>query len=542
MVAGILICAITLMPEITIAFIALTPEQNTWPHLLANVLPGTTLTSMILMGSVGLMTFMIGTGTAWLVTMCRFPGRAILEKLLVAPLATPTYIGAYCYVEAFDYTGPLQNGLRNLFGWRDATDYWFPEIRSLGGAIFVMSITLYPYVYLTARAAFLTLPSGLLDVSRTLGRSARASFFSIILPLARPGLIVGVTLAMMETINDIGAVQFFGVRTLTLGIYSAWLGRGDLPGGAQLSCVLLLIVLALIWIERRSRQHQRMHRTNGTRPPLPSFPLTGWQKWMASGACTLPIILGLAIPLAVLVSDALPRLSLATLTTYMTYARNSVVTSAMASVLTLTIALILVYAYRLIRHRGFRSLILLANIGYAVPGTVLAIGILTGLATLDNALDNQARSMFGVSTGLLFSGTVFAMLSAYVIRFLAIAYSSIETGMNALSPHPPMAARTLGCPAGKTLLKIQLPSIRPALITAALLVFVDSVKELPATILLRPFNFETLATHVYSYASLERFEDASLAALTIVLIGLTPAIFINRIMQIVFRPTPHSQP
>lgn len=535
-IAATLISAVSLMPIVALAIIALMPAENIWPHLVANVLPVAVRTSIGLMAGVGLITLLVGTSTAWLVTMCRFPGRAMFEWLLLAPLAMPTYITAYCYVEVFDYAGPLQSSLRYLFGWENAAAYWFPEIRSLGGAIFVMAIVLYPYVYLTARASFLAQSVCLLDVSRTLGRSARATFFSIALPLARPALIAGVTLALMETINDIGAVEFFGVRTLTFSVYSTWLGRGNLSGAAQLAGVLFVFVFALIWIERRSRQHQRFHLTSSKYQPLPAYRLGRIAGLAASLACALPIVLGMFIPFAVLLRYALPRMDALTASSYLTYAGNSIFLSLAAAVLAVSAALLLVYARKLIRARWMHNLTWLASIGYAIPGTVLAIGVLIPLAAFDNGLDGWMRNMFGISTGLVLSGTSIAIILTYTIRFLAVAHGSIDAGMGKLSPHLAMASRTLGRSAGRTLLQVQLPLIRPALVAAGLLVFVDGMKELPATILLRPFNFETLATHVYSYASLERFEDAAIAALTIVMVGLIPVILLNRAARMAFRP------
>jgi iron(III) transport system permease protein len=533
--AVLVICAIAVAPMLALAVMAFGSSANTWPHLLTTVLPGATRDTLLLMGGVGGLTLITGTATAWLVTMCRFPGRAALEWLLLVPLAMPTYIIAYCWVEVLDYAGPVQSALRALFGFENAADYWFPELRSLGGAVFVMGSVLYPYVYLTARSSFLAQSVCVLDVARTLGRNGWGTFREVALPLARPALVAGVTLVLMETINDIGAVEFFGVKTLTVTIYSTWLGRGNLAGAAQLSAVLLVVVVFLIWLERYSRRNQRFHHTSSKVHPLPHTRLAGWRGLLAAVICLSPVMAGFFIPVSVLIGYASVRLPEGLDAEFLSLARNSLTLSALAAIITVGAAIVLVYARRLSRSALVHGLTRIASIGYAIPGTVLAIGILVPLAGLDNAVDSWMRATFGISTGLMLSGSAFALVLAYSIRFLAVSHGAIDAGIGKVSPHLGMVARTLGRSAGGALWQVHLPLIRPAVITAALLVFVDSMKELPATILLRPFNFETLATHVYSFASLERFEDAALAALTIVVAGLVPVVLLNRAARLSFR-------
>lgn len=536
------LCLVALMPLIALAVLAFGPSANIWPHLMATVLPQAVRSTLLLMLGVGAITLIVGAGTAWLVTMARFPGRGVLEWLLLMPLAVPTYIAAYCWVEMLDYSGPVQTGLRALFGWPDASHYSFPDVRSLGGAVFVMASVLYPYVYLTARSAFIAQSVCVLDVARTLGHGPWSTFRQVALPLARPALVAGVTLALMETINDIGAVEFLGVRTLTVTIYTTWLGRGSLAGAAQLSVVLLVFVFLLIWLEHASRRNQRFHHTSSKYHPLPHAELRGLAAVLAIAACALPVLIGFGVPALLLGGYALARLAEDFDATYLTLVRNSVSLSLAAAVLTVGAGVVLNYARRLSRRRLVHGLTRTASIGYAVPGTVLAIGILIPLAAFDNALDDWMRSLFGVSTGLLLSGSAFALVLAYTIRFLAISHGTIESGIGKISPHLGMAARTLGRSAGGALRAVHVPLMRPALVSAGLLVFVDSMKELPATILLRPFNFETLATHVYSFASLERFEDAALAALTIVAVGLIPVALINRAARLGFRAEPPQAP
>lgn len=529
------IAAVALAPIVAIAVIALQGDGAIWPHLLSTILPRAARDTIFLLVGVGGLTLLIGTASAWAVTMFRFPGQRTLSWLLFLPLAMPTYITAYSYVEIFDYSGPLQTVLRAAFDWHSVRDYWFPDIRSLGGAIIVISLVLYPYVYLTARSAFLAQSVCVLDVSRTLGHSAGSTFREIALPLARPALAAGVTIALMETLNDIGAVEFFGVRTLTLTIYTTWLGRGSLSGAAQLACILLAVIFFLLWFERYSRKQQRFHHTSNKHHALPRPEVRGWRGWMMTLSCAIPVVLGFFVPVFLLLSYSTARWRDIDIARYFSLAGNSLMLSIAAAVLTVLVGLLLVYARRMSRSRALHGLTWLSSIGYGVPGTVLAIGVLIPLAALDNLFDGWMRTMFDVSTGLLLSGTIFALILTYSIRFLAIPHGTIEAGLGKVSPNLSMAARTLGRSQRQTLVEVDLPLIRPALITGALLVFVDAMKELPATLLLRPFNFDTLATHIYSYASIERFEDAALPALTIVFVGLLPVILLSRTARLAFR-------
>jgi iron(III) transport system permease protein len=529
-VAAIILSLIALAPLIAIAVIALGPSGDTWPHLIVNVLPGAVRRTLGLMAGVGLLTLVIGTGTAWLVTMYRFPGRRYFQWLLLLPLAIPTYIIAYTYLELLDYSGSVQTLLRGLFGWQDAKSYWFPDIRSLGGAIFVMSAVLYPYVYITARASFVAQSVCVLEASRTLGGSAAETFWRIALPLARPALAAGVALALMEALNDIGAVEFFGVRTLTVAIYDTWLDRNDLVGAAQIACVMLLFVLALFLLERALRSAKRYHHTTGKYRDLPEDTLDGWRGMLATTACALPILFGFALPAAVLVEDALAHVTAGLSPAFWQAALHSLLLASAAATLAVIFALVLAFARRQTRAKLVQAASTIPAISYAVPGTVLAIGLLIPLAGLDNSIDDAMRSLFGISTGLLLSGTAFAIVLAYTIRFLAASLGAVEAGFSKISRNIDAASRTLGSTAGETLFRVHLPLLRPALGAAALLVFVDSMKELPATLLLRPFNFDTLATQVFTLVSLYRYEEAGLAALTIVLVSLAPVLLLHGII------------
>ena len=526
-IAALIISLIAIAPVIAIGVLALGSSGDAWPHLLANVLPGALRRTLGLMAGVGALTLLIGTGTAWLVTMYRFPGRRVFEWLLLLPLAIPTYIIAFCYLELFDYSGVLQSSLRSLFGWRNAQDYSFPDIRSLGGAILVMSAVLYPYVYITARASFLAQSVCVLEVSRTLGRTAAATFWEVALPLARPALAAGVALALMETLNDIGAVEFFGVRTLTVAVYDTWLDRNSLAGAAQIACIMLAFVFAVLGIERAMRAQRRFHHTTGRYRHLPEDALSGVRGLLAFLACALPLLFGFLIPGAVLIHNALVHVAAGLSPEFWRAAANSLMLSAAAACLAVIFAVALGYARRQTRSKLIHGLSSIPAISYAVPGTVLAIGLLIPLASLDNSVDALARSLFGLPTGLLLSGSAFALVLAYTIRFLAASLGAIEAGLGKISRNTDAAARTLGASVSETLWKVHLPLLRPALGAAALLVFVDSMKELPATLLLRPFNFDTLSTQVFTLASLYRYEEAGLSALTIVVASLAPVLLLH---------------
>ncbi len=530
-IGAVFVSALVALPVLAIGILALVPTENIWPHLMRTVLPGYIKQTLLLMIGVGALTFIVGTGTAWLITMYRFPCRKWLQWALLIPLAMPTYIIAYTYVDVFEYSGVVQGFLRDLFGWRNARDYWFPEIRSTGGAIFVMSFVLYPYVYLTSRASFLKQSVCHLEVSRTLGRSATGTFFSVALPLARPGIVVGVSLAMMECLNDIGAVEYFGVNTLTVGIYTTWLERSNLGGAAQIASIMLLFVFALIWLERVGRSGQRFHHMSQRERKPTRQRLTGWQAAAATVACIAPVVMGFVIPGVVLLQFAFNHFDEAANESYLRFVRNSILLSTLAAAAAIVIGLFLAYAHRLARSDFVQIAIRFASVGYAVPGAVLGIGILIPLTQFDNFVDGIARDLIGISTGLLLTGTIFSIAYAYVVRFLAISYGNMETGLGRVTPNLAAAARTLGRSSTGALRDVHLPLIRPAIATAGLLVFVDCMKELPATLILRPFNFDTLATHVYTYASLDLLEESSLAALTIVLAGLIPVILLNHTLK-----------
>ncbi|MDE0797346.1 MAG: iron ABC transporter permease [Alphaproteobacteria bacterium] len=524
------ITAIVALPILTVLGAAFFPTENIWPHLWETVLPGYIISTLELMTGVAAGTILIGVSAAWLVTACSFPGRRIFKWALVLPLAMPAYVVAYVYTDILEYAGPVQVMLRDVFGWTTSRDYWFPEIRSLGGAIVVMTMTLYPYVYLLARSAFLEQPSGVGEAARTLGCSPWAAFRRVSLPMARPSIVVGVALVLMETLNDFGTVDFFAVQTLTTGMFNVWLVMNNTGGGAQIAVVMLIFVIFLLVAERAARRQRGYHDTS-TRPRRPvRFDLRGGRKALAVLLCAIPILIGFVIPAGLLISYAIEFYDVSLNNRFPQAAFNSILLAALAAGVAVLIGLFLAYAVRLRKSTLLRNLARFASLGYAVPGAVLAIGILFPFGAVDNAIDGFMRGAFGISTGLILSGTIVAVLFAYVVRFLALAYGTLEAGLGRVTPHMDDAARTLKHGPAQALIKVNLPIIRGSMMTAAILIFVDCMKELPATLLLRPFNFDTLATYVYQFASDEMLEECALGALTIVAAGVIPVILLTRVM------------
>ncbi len=526
-IGTIIIAATVSVPVATVIFIGLTPSDDIWAHLASTVLPLYISTTLQLMIGVGLGTLIIGVGTAWLVSMCRFPGKRIFEWALLLPMAMPAYVIAYVYTDIFEFAGPIQTLLRETYGWATKRDYWFPEIRSLGGAISMMTLVLYPYVYLLARAAFMEQSVCVLEASRVLGRGPLRSFFSVALPLARPAIVIGVSLVLMETLNDFGTVDFFAVSTFTLGIYDVWLNMNNVAGAAQLAGVLLLFVVFLVLAERFARRKQRFHNVASKYTALPGYELEGMRRRLATVCCALPVVFGFVLPAGVLAVLAVLHFEAAASAELFRHARNSFLLSGLAAVLAVTIGIFMAYGVRLRNERVLKVMVRFASMGYAVPGSVLAVGVLVSLGALDNGIDGLMRRHLGISTGLLFSGTIAAVTFGYLVRFLALSFGTVEASLGKITPSMDGAARSLGHGPLSTLRRIHLPLIRGSILTAAMLVFVDSMKELPMTVILRPFNFHTLATFVHQFASDEQLGEASLAALAIVGFGVLPVIVLS---------------
>ncbi|MFM5786681.1 ABC transporter permease [Aeromonas veronii] len=516
------------LPVIALLFSAFSAEGELFRHLADTVLLDYLSNTLGLVVGVVLLSLLFGVPTAWLVAMCQVPGRRALQWALMLPMAMPSYIVAYVYTDLLDYSGPLQAGLRALFGWNSPADYWFPAIRSLGGAAWVLALVLFPYVYLLTRASFLEQSVSLIHSSRLLGCTPWQSFRRLSLPLARPAIMVAVSLVAMETLADFATVHFFAINTLTTAVYDTWLGYGSLATAAKLSCLMLLAVVLLIALERRSRSRQQVfQKSMGHEQPL-RYPLKGMSRWLAAFWCWGLVLAGFGLPFVILLDYGVRYFELSWTPEFVRFAGNSLAISALTALLAMGIALLLGFFRRL--DGGIKSLLPLriAAMGYAMPGTVLAIGVLVPLTALDFAINDLAEWLGRQGPGLLLTGTITAIVFGYLVRFVAIAIGSVESSMGKISPSLDMAARSLGQGDGGMLRRVHLPLVRRGLFAGAMLVFIESMKELPAALLLRPFNFDTLATHVYQFVSDEMLERGALGAIVIVLVGLLPLIWVNR--------------
>ena len=519
-IGAMLIAVIVLAPMLSVLWIAFNPTENIWPHLLSTVLPRYFGTTLYLMAGVGVLTAAVGTGAAWLVTMYRFPGVRWLDHALLFPLAIPAYVGAYALVDFLQYAGPVQTAMRGAMGWQSARDYWFPEVRSEEMAIVVLSFALYPYVYLLARAAFRECSGNGYEVARALGAGPWGRFFRVGLPLARPAIATGVALALMETVADFGTVSYFGVQTLTTGVFSTWLNGNNAGGAAQIAGVILMLILLLVALERTGRRNARFYRMGRAQRPVERARLSGLRGWAAFGLCLLPFALGFLLPVGVMLGHSLRNPEVWVAPGLLSALGNTLLVGGLAAVLTVGAALFLVYAVRMAGRGVARVVLPLTTLGYATPGAVLAVGLLVPLAALDNRVADGILALTGWDPGLIMTGTAGAIVLAYVVRFFGIAQGAVDAAFGRVSPNLPMAARSLGRTAGGALSAIYLPLMRGSVATALLVVFVDCVKELPATLLLRPFNFNTLSTRVYELASLERLGEAAPAALVVMAVGL----------------------
>ena len=530
-IGSLALALVLLMPLIAVGWMALFPTENIWPHLVKFALPVYLSNTLTLMVLVGLGTAAVGTGAAWLVVMTEFPARRVLEWALLAPLAMPAYIGAYALVDMLDYSGPVQTGLRALFGWQSAQDYRFPPIRSLGSAAFVLTLTLYPYVYLLARAAFREQSVCVLEVGRSLGCGPWGVFRRVGLPLARPAVAAGAAIAMMETLNDFGAVDYFGVPTLTRGIFAIWLDTYNAGGAAQIALVMLGFVLALLALERISRRGRKFFHTSRRYRPIRRAELGLLGRWVVFGLCALPVALGFLAPTMIVGWHALGHLGAWLEPPFWRAMLHTSALAAVAAAISCVVGVFMVYGARASGRVWPRWFAQATALGYATPGAVLAVGVLIPFAALDNAVADAIERSTGFDPGLLLTGSAAAVVFAYVVRFAAIAQGAIDSAFGRVTPSMELAARTLGETRRGALARIHLPLIRGSVLTAALLIFVDAAKELPATLILRPFNFETLATSVYGAASLENLDQAAPAAIAIVAVGLLPVILLARTMD-----------
>jgi iron(III) transport system permease protein len=528
LIVGIAVASLAALPVVSVGlnlFVGGTSE--TWTHLSQTVLPEYIANSLWLCLGVGIGVAVVGVTTAWLTAMHEFPGRRFFEWALILPMAMPAYVMAYVYTDFLQFVGPVQSGLRDLFGW-EYGDYWFPDIRTLPGAMLMFVCVLYPYVYLLARTAFLERASGMLEAARTLGMGPWRGFFMVSLPLARPAVVAGIALALMETLADYGTVAYFAVNTFTTGIYRAWFSLGDRVAAAQLAAMLLSFVLLLLMAERISRGRARYHNTTGRNRPMAGASLRGFPAVAATLACALPLLLGFLLPALLLLKMALSDGDTQFGERFLILSRNSFLLAGTTALIAVLIALLLAYGARLSKSTVAAGLNRLVGLGYAVPGAVIAVGVLIPVTRLDHWLSGQWVLWFGHNPGLLLTGGIAALIYAYLVRFLAVALHSVESSLAKITPSMDDAARSLGLGQAATLRRVHIPLLRGSLLTAGLLVFVDVMKELPATLVMRPFNFDTLATQAYTLASDERLAEASTASLAIVVVGLLPLILLSR--------------
>lgn len=524
---AVLVAVICFLPMLAVAIAAFSGGTGTVTHLISTVLPRYAGNTALLVALVSIGTFCLGVGAAWLVTMTRFPGVRFFEIALVLPLAFPAYVLAYAYTYILDHPGIVQSTLRDVMGW-GPRDYWFPEVRSLGGAAMMLILVLYPYVYLLARASFLQQSGTTFLAARALGSGAWAAFFRVSLPLARPAIAGGVLLAVMETIADFGTVAYFGVQTFATGIYTSWFSLADRGGAAQLALCLLSFALLLAMLERIQRGRAKYYDPSRRSQDKVQLQLKGSQAALAIALCLIPVLLGCVLPVVILFSMGLGSEQDLLSARYLGFIQNSLTLAGIAAVVTVSAAVAVGFFQRLRPGQFSNGTAYIARLGYAVPGGVVAVGLLVPFAAFDNALDAWMRSTFDISTGLLITGSIWLLILAYMVRFLAAALGAYEGGQAMVHANMDAASRSLGQTPFGTLRRVHLPILTPSLLTALLIVFVDVMKELPATLIMRPFNYDTLAVQAYRLASDERLEGAAVPSLVIVAMGLLPVILICR--------------
>lgn len=517
-VASGIVALLVASPLLVIISSLATPRFDVWAHLWQTQLLDLIWNTIRLMLGIGVGVLVLGTGLAWLVTRYRFPGQPIFEWLLILPLAMPSYVIGFVFLAIFDYTGPVQTWLRAAFG----SSVWFPEIKSYGGVSLVMSLVLYPYVYMLARTAFLEQAAATIEAARSLGFGPRAMFWRVALPLARPSIIAGMSFALMEALADFGTVAIFGYPTFTVAIYRIWFGMFDRPAATQIASLLMLFTFVLYLLERAGRGRARFHQTQGTvRPYLPRK-LRGWRALVAIGIVSFVIGIAFILPVIQLVIWVTTRLEYDY--RYWEFLFNTLALGLMTATLAVGAAVVVAYGLRLSRSRAVAAFARLASMGYALPGSVIAVGVLAPLAFLDHTLDAFLQKTLGISSGLLLTGSMIGLVFAYLVRFLAVSFQTVEASLVKITPTMDMAGRSLGVSTGGVLWRIHLPLIRRGLIAALILVFVDVMKEMPATLLLRPFGYDTLAIRVWQFTSESLWESAALPALTIVVAGILPVL------------------
>lgn len=524
------IALLLVLPILAIFTTAIGETNELFAHLMSTVMPTYAYNTVVLVAGTMALSLVFGIPSAWIMAMCRIPSERILQWALVLPLAMPAYIVGYIFTDWFDFAGPVQILLRDITGWGPG-EYWFPDIRTLSGAIVVLSLVLYPYVYLLCRAAFMEQNVSLLQSARLLKCSPWESFRRISMPLVRPSIAVGLSLVAMETIGDFGTVNYFAVSTLTTAVYDTWLGYSSLTAAAKISAIMLVVVIVLLSTERYSRRKQKLFQNQFSSREDFRYELVGWKKWLAFSWCWGLVCVAFIFPLGQLIIYAYKYFSQSWTAEFQQYALNSLYVSVTAAVIGVLIALIVNFCQRVNPGRTSLAFMRLSSMGYAVPGTVLAIGVMVPVLFMDHLVNDIAKAMEWGRPGLIFSGSMFALIFAMVVRFSAVAIGSVESSLSKVSPSLDMASRTMGCNANTMLWRVHFPLVRRGALIAGLLVFIESMKELNAALLLRPFNFETLATYVFNFASDEHLELAAMPAVLLVLVGLVPLVIVNRSLE-----------
>ena len=519
------ISLILLSPLVALTFTAFGDAGSVMGHLAKTVLGGYFITTLQLMFGVGIVAAAFGVVTAWIISRYEFKGRGVLEWMLVLPAAVPSYIIAYTYTDFLEYAGPVQTLIRDIFGFQSSRDYWFPEIRSMGGAILVMGAVLYPYVYVTTRTAFRLTSTRLFEAARLVGGNM---LFGIAIPLARPAIVAGLALVMMEVVSDFGTVEYFAIDTLTLGIFNVWLGMGNMAAAARIALMAFVIVILLLGIERWGRAGRKFENQGRGPTGVLMVRLMSWRAVMAVLICLVPMILGFVIPVGVLLSFVFSSLTNSMPdATFQAIQNTLFIASTGASVIVMMAVFVSIIA-RYQSGKIGQVLAVLSSSGYAVPGTILAIGVLGCVF----AVDEVWRMLTSDQGSRLLSGTFIVLIFAYIVRFQAVGYGAVNAGLKRLPPNLMPASQVLGHRFSSSVLRVIIPLLRPSLLAGLLLAFVDIMKELPMTLLLSPFNFETLATLTYQFANDERLEEAAMPALLIVLAGLIPVMIINKSLSL----------
>ena len=529
--AGYAVATILVLPLVALILQALQPDEAVFGHLMATVLPTYIINSLLLIFWVSLGALLLALPCAWLMARCEFVGRRYLQWALLLPLAMPGYIVAYVYTDLLDYAGPVQRSLRTIFSWSSPQDYFFPDIRTLGGAACMLSLVLFPYIYLLARTAFMEQSLSLAHASRIMGCSPWQSFWRLSLPMARPALAIGVALVAMETAADFATVNYFAVPTLTTAVYDTWLGYGNLTAAAKLSAIILLVVFSLIGFERFARRKQQLFQKQSRIQASDLYRLSTVQTAVALSFCATLLLLAFLLPFGILLSYAIGYFEQSWDESFWQLSLNSLSLALITSFICCLIALLLMFVRRISPRASDTLPSRLASTGYALPGTVLAIGVLVPLTMLDFAINDLADLLGLDGPGLILTGSVVALIFAFCVRFVAIAIGSVESSYKRISPSLDMVSLTMGQGPRQLLQKVHLPLLGKGLFAGALLVFIESMKELPAALLLRPIGFENLATYVFQFMSDEKLEHGALAAIVIVLVGLVPLIYLNRSLE-----------